>query len=176
VDHAPCPVLIARKDRLERIVLAADGSDAAARARGMVSGHPFADRPVRVVSVAHVPAPWQGALSPLVTEAALEVWDEVLRTSREEHERVAASAAQELAAAGRAVESEVRVGDPAGEIVAVATEWDADLVAMGTHGRSGIQRILLGSVARNVIQQAPCSVLVTRADGRAQAASSAQIA
>jgi nucleotide-binding universal stress UspA family protein len=163
VAHAPCPVLVARRPSLERIVIAEDGSSAAAVARRVVSGHPFAARPVRVVSVAHVPPPWYAAMSPLTTEVSLEAWDDSLRIQREEHEQLVETAASELGMGGRDVEREVRVGDPAGEIVAAASEWNADLIAMGTRGRTGLQRLLLGSVARNVLQHAPCSVLVARA-------------
>jgi nucleotide-binding universal stress UspA family protein len=51
---------------------------------------------------------------------------------------------------------------------AVATEaeaWDADLIVVGTHGRRGIGRVLLGSGAESVIRQAPVPVLVIRAEG-----------
>lgn len=54
----------------------------------------------------------------------------------------------------------VRTGDPAHEIVAVAREWEADLVVMGTHGRRGLQRMFLGSVAETVVRHAPCAALV----------------
>jgi hypothetical protein len=53
-------------------------------------------------------------------------------------------------------------GSPAPTIVAFAKEWDADLVIMGSHGRTGVARLLLGSVARNVLHHASCSVLVVR--------------
>jgi nucleotide-binding universal stress UspA family protein len=54
----------------------------------------------------------------------------------------------------------VRTGDPAHEIVAAAREWEADLIVMGTHGRQGIGRMFLGSVAETVLRHAPCAVLV----------------
>ncbi len=57
---------------------------------------------------------------------------------------------------------EVRVGSPAGEIVAVATDMKADLVCIGTHGRGGIAHFLLGSVAEKVVRHAPCPVLTIR--------------
>jgi nucleotide-binding universal stress UspA family protein len=172
VDHAPCPVLVARRSTLARTLVADDGSEAAAVARRIVAGPPFAGLPVHIVSVAQVSPPWQAAVSPIATGPALEVWDEALRVQREDHERIGATAAAELAGTGGSVDVEVRVGDPAGEIVAAATEWNADLVALGTHGRTGIQRLLLGSVARNVLQHAPCSVLVARAPKAAAAEAS----
>lgn len=57
-------------------------------------------------------------------------------------------------------EGTVRVGSPAHEILAVARQWDADLVVLGTHGRCGLPRFFLGSVAETVLRKAPCSTLV----------------
>ena len=57
----------------------------------------------------------------------------------------------------------LQVGKPATEIVDAAREWPADLVVIGSHGRGGIKRALLGSVAEHVMRQAPCPVLVVRA-------------
>jgi nucleotide-binding universal stress UspA family protein len=57
-------------------------------------------------------------------------------------------------------EGTVRVGSPANEILAVARQWDADLVVLGTHGRRGLPRFFLGSVAETVLRKAPCSALV----------------
>ena len=53
-------------------------------------------------------------------------------------------------------------GDPAAEIVRFADRGDFDLVVMGTHGRSGVRHLLLGSVAERVVRNATCSVLVVR--------------
>jgi nucleotide-binding universal stress UspA family protein len=61
----------------------------------------------------------------------------------------------------------VRVGVPAEEIVRYAELCDADLIIMGTHGRSGIAHALLGSVAEQVVRVAPCPVLLVRAPKQA---------
>src|SRR5262245_55553132 len=53
-------------------------------------------------------------------------------------------------------------GDPAGEIVRYAVDVGMDLVIMGTHGRTGLERLLMGSVAEKVMREAPCSVLVVK--------------
>ena len=53
-------------------------------------------------------------------------------------------------------------GDPASSIVAHAKETQADLIVVGTHGRTGVERLVLGSVAESVIGSAPCPVLVAR--------------
>jgi universal stress protein A len=47
----------------------------------------------------------------------------------------------------------------------VARSESVNLIAMGTHGRSGLQRLLLGSTAERVVQHAPCPVLVVRRQG-----------
>ncbi len=54
------------------------------------------------------------------------------------------------------------VGVPFEEIVRVAKEEHADMIVMGAHGRSGLNRVLLGSVAERVIRLAPCPVLTVR--------------
>ncbi len=49
-------------------------------------------------------------------------------------------------------------GEPAKEIVELAEEEGVDLVVMGTHGRTGLGRLLMGSVAESVVRRAPCPV------------------
>lgn len=56
----------------------------------------------------------------------------------------------------------IHVGKPAHEIVRTAKSWPADLIVIGSHGRHGIKRALLGSVAEEVMRHAPCPVLVVR--------------
>ena len=57
----------------------------------------------------------------------------------------------------------MQIGSPVGEVVKAAKDWPADLIVIGSHGRGGIRRALLGSVAEGVMRQAPCPVLVVRA-------------
>ncbi|MBY0457277.1 MAG: universal stress protein [Gemmataceae bacterium] len=59
---------------------------------------------------------------------------------------------------------EVRLGSPEQEIVAAAHDLKADLVCVSTHGRDGLSRVLLGSVAEQVVRHAPCPVLTVRPD------------
>ncbi|MEI9948410.1 MAG: universal stress protein [Pseudomonadota bacterium] len=56
----------------------------------------------------------------------------------------------------------LRLEEPAHEIAQIAADLEADLVVVGTHGRRGIARLLLGSVAEAVVRLAPCPVLVVR--------------
>ncbi len=72
--------------------------------------------------------------------------------------------------ASRTVWSNIRTGDPRAEILAEATDWPADLVVVGTHGRSGLERFMLGSVAAGVARDAPCSVLVIPPESALKAA------
>ncbi|MFN8515911.1 MAG: universal stress protein [Thermomicrobiales bacterium] len=60
------------------------------------------------------------------------------------------------------METLLREGAPASDIVAAAQEWQADLIVVGTHGRGGLGRLVLGSVAESVLRDAPCPVLVVR--------------
>jgi universal stress protein A len=78
-------------------------------------------------------------------------------------ERVQASLAAEVAevrAAGLTCDSATPMGRPETEIVARANATHADLIVMGTHGRSGLAHALLGSVAERVVRHSPCPVLI----------------
>ncbi len=70
--------------------------------------------------------------------------------------------ADELRRRGLKASWRVQVGVPFEEIVKVAKEEHADMIVMGTHGRSGLNRALLGSVAERVVRLAPCPVLTIR--------------
>lgn len=72
-----------------------------------------------------------------------------------------------LASKGLAVDHDrildaVDVGDPAERILALAEHVRADLIVVGTHGRRGLEHLVLGSVAETVLRNAPCPVLVVR--------------
>lgn len=61
-------------------------------------------------------------------------------------------------------------GDPAQEIISYARDTGMDLIVIGTHGRTGKDRILMGSVAEKVMREGPCSVLVVKIPKGAPAA------
>jgi universal stress protein A len=61
-------------------------------------------------------------------------------------------------------------GDPASAITRLAKEESVELIVMGTHGRTGLMRLLMGSVAEAVVRRAPCPVLTLRQPGESQAA------
>ena len=60
------------------------------------------------------------------------------------------------------VTSKLLSGAPWSDVVGIATELQADLIVIGTHGRTGLVHVLLGSVAERVVQHATCAVLVVR--------------
>jgi len=85
--------------------------------------------------------------------------DEVRTSLRREGEDATAAVAELAREAGVAVETDVRVGVPDETIRRVAVETGADLVVMGTHGRNGVGRFLLGSVTERVLRGSPVPVL-----------------
>ena len=67
-----------------------------------------------------------------------------------------------LRTAGFTVDTVVETGEVRTTIIDYASNWGADLIAVGSHGHKGLLRLLLGSVAESVVRHAPCSVLVIR--------------
>jgi len=100
--------------------------------------------------------------APISTGHELLGYEETMRALLERAQAVADRTLTKLGAAGLALESRVRRGDPSHEIVEEAKSWGADLIVVGSHGRTGMQRLLLGSVAEQVVRHAPCSVEVVR--------------
>lgn len=77
-------------------------------------------------------------------------------------QQLAHVAEQARAEGAVAVESVVLQGAPFIEIMARAHDGDYDLIVMGTHGRTGLKHLVLGSVAEHVVRRAPCAVLTIR--------------
>jgi universal stress protein A len=59
-------------------------------------------------------------------------------------------------------EHRLTMGDPAAEVVRIAEEESAEMIVMGTHGRTGLTRLLMGSVAEAIVRRSPCPVLTYR--------------
>jgi nucleotide-binding universal stress UspA family protein len=93
---------------------------------------------------------------------SMAIPDDVLREQRDWSQRIASQAATKLKAAGIECEARVMEGDPRDLLVLVAGEEKADLVVVGSHGRSGVRKLLIGSVANHVVTHSPCSVTVVK--------------
>ncbi len=118
-------------------------------------------RPEARVSVLYVIDPSAAAFdSPLTAgPVAAEDWFE---DARENAETLLETAVDIAADHGRQVETDHAVGRPADAITSFAEEEDVDAIVMGSHGRSGLTRVVVGSVAETVVRRAPCPVTVVR--------------
>lgn len=86
------------------------------------------------------------------------IFEELQENARKEVEGVAKG----LQAEGIPVDVEVRIGSPSQQIVQLAKALPADLIVMGTHGRTGVSHALLGSIAEKVVRKAHCPVMTVR--------------
>jgi nucleotide-binding universal stress UspA family protein len=134
----------------ERILVATDGSPPA----GAVDLAEELGATLHAVSVVDTMA---YGIADVRSEIAIDALEENAASHVEE----AASAAE---ATGVDCETEVLHGDPADAIGGYAEDNDIDLIVVGTHGRRGVSRFLLGSVAERVARTAPGSVLIVRTE------------
>ena len=163
VDHAACPVLVARSDHASRVILAEDGSPAGMAARDVVATWPaFAAVPVLVVGVVDVAAPWRSGIAPTMFAAAMDVYTEMLANARTTHREIVAATEAYLRAAGRTADGELREGDPSDQLRRAVTDPAGDLLVVGSRGYVGVSRLVMGSVAHSVLTHARCSVLVVK--------------
>jgi nucleotide-binding universal stress UspA family protein len=118
-----------------------------------------ADRtfPDAEIILVHVIDPIDAGYDP---ESVVPGYSEDWYASREETAEKLFEEARERT--GRTFETTVEVGRPAREIVEYAEEEEIDHIVMGSHGRSGVARILLGSVAETVVRRSPVPVTVVR--------------
>lgn len=148
----------------QHIVVALDGSDFAERVFEFV--RPLADKfgsSVTLVrattspeSIMSMPSADMIAAEPMIDPTPIVEADQA--AARE----YLAVASQRFGVAGPGVTVAMPEGDPARVLVAYAAEHGADLIAITTHGHSGLARLLYGSVAEGVIRHAPCPVLLVR--------------
>ena len=106
------------------------------------------------VHMVHAIATLPSALQTALTEDMIQ---NLVNAHTEALEKLAAN--RQGASFGKAT---VEVGDPRDVIAATVKKIDADLIVMGTHGRRGLSRVVMGSVAEDVIRHAPCPVLTVR--------------
>jgi len=163
VYHAPCPVLVARGGTLGPVAFADDGSKSARTAEAVITAWPlFADREISVVTVAEVAVPVAAGFTPGLYDQVLESYTRSVDEVREEVAEESRTAAHRLVDAGFNATPVVLEGDAATEIVRFAADRHIGTIVMGTRGHTGLARLFLGSVARNVLLHAPCSVLIVR--------------
>jgi nucleotide-binding universal stress UspA family protein len=94
--------------------------------------------------------------------------DECVAAAAADAENVLAAALQKATFAGVPAGKHVRYGEPGPTIVACAAEMRADTIVIGTHGRSGLKRLFMGSVAEYVLRSAQCPVVTVREQIRAE--------
>jgi len=136
------------------LLIAYDGSDPAQNAvEHAIAEH--ADREMVLLSVIEVSG---GA-----TAAGIDLVQEEVKEARgETKKRISAELSDRLDDAGIEFEIETAVGQPAREIVRYAEDHDVEHVVVGNHGRTGLSRVLLGSVAETVVRRASMPVTVVR--------------
>jgi len=142
-----------------KILLAVDESEYSAAATKEIAKRPWPKgTTVRVLTVVEpfppiAIEPWYGG-----QESLVRIGKEVRKRARDLTKKIAAS----LRRKGIKTQVAVLEGDPRSRIVDEAEEWKADLIVLGSHGYTGIKRLLLGSVASSVVSHAPCSVEIVR--------------
>lgn len=171
VRHASCPILLIRPDEdaepdpraevsFDHVTIPLDGSGEAEAIleRAMEIGDLF-DARYTLVRVVHYPAEVVSAYLPDTVQISEEIVEEGQREARRYLEEVADGLEEE----GRTVDTDVRVDvHPASGILRSAEEEGARMVALATHGRGGMRRALVGSVADKLIRSAHLPTLVYR--------------
>jgi nucleotide-binding universal stress UspA family protein len=146
--------------RLRRILYATDFSPASARAFGEAVA--LARSQGAGLIVLHVLTP----PSPFVKGEPPRSWVELEARARRQAERRLARLVAAGTRAGIRVTSALTTGTPAPTIARRARRERADAIVIGTHGRSGLGRLFMGSVATQVLQLAPCPVVTVRGRSR----------
>lgn len=173
---APCSVEIVRpsargapgSSRGMKILVGTDGSDCSEKAIQSVANRPWpAETEVQVISVREPLFP--AGEMPMAFDPALT--QEVLDRERCRAEDALKTARQALSSAGLKLydSAEPLFGDPRNILLDQAKFWGADLIIVGSHGRHGLDRVLLGSVSEAVAMHAHCSVEVIRDSAQAGA-------
>ncbi len=141
------------------VLIAVDGSDPAEQAIEYAAINHSGDR----ITVIHVVNPADNLYGGV--EGGYYSQD-LFDQSVERGEKLCAQARDRLREAGvsdsTTIETTVEIGRPTQEIVEYTEENDVDHIVMGSHGRSGVSRLLLGSVAETVVRRAPVPVTIIR--------------
>ncbi len=87
-----------------------------------------------------------------------ELFEEEVRA----HQEIATRYERQLKETGLKTRAKVAEGDPRESLVTTARDLGVDLIVLGSHGRTGLSKLVMGSVASHVVAHAPCSVLVVK--------------
>lgn len=137
---------------VRRVVVAVDGSEQAEKAVEYALEQ-FPDDELAAIYVVNPTKAISGGEYP--TQAVLDAEEERARSILRDVESVARDHDREIA-------TESLFGRPSREIVSYADGTDADQIVVGSHGRTGVSRVLLGSVAESIVRRAPVPVTVVR--------------
>jgi nucleotide-binding universal stress UspA family protein len=150
--------LAAREEGVMKVLIGIDDSPHSQAALGMAKSFPWPkDTSFIVLSAAPI-----GAMAYVAVESAGSALYDAQREQVRIHEELAARVERELREAGLNTVGRVEPGDPRDAIVRVAEAERVDLVIVGSHGRTGLPRLLVGSVASYVVTHAPCDVMVVK--------------
>lgn len=142
-----------------KILIAIDGSDFSQAALKSVIARPWpADTAVKVLHVVEPPSLLMGREMGGYDPEFEMVW----KALREQAKDMVEKAAEKLREAHFTTSTELVEGDPKSKIIDAAKEWHADMIVLGSHGRSGFSRFLMGSVSQDVVRHAHCSVEIIR--------------
>ena len=141
---------------MTRILVPIDGSPQADTALEYVLEE-FEDAEITVLNV--IDPIEAGYTSQATVPGYSEEWFEQSKAAADELFEEAQATADDY---GKTLETATEVGRPSRTIVNYAEESDVDQIVMGSHGRSGVSRILLGSVAENVVRRSPMPVTIVR--------------
>ncbi len=144
------------------ILLATDGSPFSQAARELLMRLSWpATRQLTVLSVVDK-LKWPSQTEASEPEDASQDSQQLQHTMQQDAQHLVAQEAESFKAIGWAPRTLLREGHAAHEIVSVADEIEADVIAVGSRGMGGVKRFLLGSVSQHVLTYAPCSVLIAR--------------
>ena len=163
VDQAHCPVLVVRTPRYRAGPPRHRWVDRRLRGGGLSQDLAiFGEPAIKVVSVVDPGMPWWAGVSPVDGAVAADAYASALAAAADHARDVASSTAASLGAEHVVAEASPRGGEVGSTIVAEATDWQADIVVLGTRGHGLLHRALVGSTSRHVLHHAPMSVLIVR--------------
>jgi nucleotide-binding universal stress UspA family protein len=174
----PCSVEIVRtkvpgspvSSHAMKLLLAVDGSEFSMAAAKSVSNRPWpTGSQIKIISVEELPVfENQSTAFPLAAVYPASLLEELLESGRAQVKEAVAKARKVLETSSLAIAAangELPIGDAKSAVLEEALKWNADLIVLGSHGRRGLDRVLLGSVSEAVAMHAACSVEVVRPEG-----------